>query len=59
MSALEDEILNAWERALVAEMKLSPQVARAVVAQLTMASAPNTERIAEIIKQATSEWSLA
>ena len=57
MSALEDWILLTWEETLVAEKEVAPEVARAAVAQLTT-PAPNTERIAEIIKQAVSDGGL-
>jgi hypothetical protein len=52
-------ILRAWEETLAAEKKVAPQVVRAVVSQLTMATAPNADRIAEIIKRAASDGSLA
>ena len=57
MSALEDWILLTWEETLVAEKEVAPEAARAAVAQLTT-PAPNTERIAEIIKQAVSDGGL-
>jgi hypothetical protein len=54
VSAIESEVLEKFEKKLVDAESLSPDLAKSVRAELASANGPNSERLADLFKNATN-----